>query len=232
MPLYFGAYLADTMHLTTEQHGAYLLMLMASWMRGGNLPDDDKQLAAVVRLQLPKWKLARPVIAPFFNIKGGSWTQKRLNKELDAARGRAKVAADNGSRGGRPTKPKDNPDDNPEETQGRTQTKPITNPDHNPQESSLPLPLPIALPLPEPKTKANGAKPAADAAFELPDWVPKEQWDAWIEARKKKRNAPTTFAMRLAVSRLEQWREDGQSPAKILAEAAFGGWTGLHPLKL
>lgn len=67
--------------------------------------------------------------------------------------------------------------------------------------------------------------------FVLPEWVPVEQWNAWIEARTKKRNKPTVFAMKLAVSRLEEFRDQGQSPAAILAQAAFGGWTGLHPLK-
>lgn len=50
MPFYPADYLADTRRLTTEQHGAYLLLLLDSWVSGA-LPDDDavRRLRAVVR---------------------------------------------------------------------------------------------------------------------------------------------------------------------------------------
>lgn len=81
MPLYIGDYLADTGHLTAQQHGAYLLMLMHQW-RTGPLPNDDRQLAAIARVDLHTWKqkIAAPVRA-FFCVTGGGLTQKRLTAE-------------------------------------------------------------------------------------------------------------------------------------------------------
>lgn len=74
-------------------------------------------------------------------------------------------------------------------------------------------------------------KLAAEAAFVLPEWVPKMQWDAWIEARTKRRNTPTEWAKQLAIIKLEHLKEDGHSPARVLANSAFNGWAGLFPPK-
>ena len=54
MPMYWDAYLADTTHLSTEEHGAYLLLLAAMWRRDGWVPDDDRDNARIVGLTLAK----------------------------------------------------------------------------------------------------------------------------------------------------------------------------------
>ena len=85
MPLYVGDYLADTGHLSTTQHGAYLLLLMHYW-RKRELPTDDKQLAAIAKLPLRIWLDTKETIQAFFYM---GWQHKRLEAELEK---RAKVA--------------------------------------------------------------------------------------------------------------------------------------------
>jgi uncharacterized protein YdaU (DUF1376 family) len=78
MPLYVGDYLGDTGHLTTAQHGAYLLLMMHYW-RKGELPDDDRQLSKITKLPLKTWCEYRPILQDFF-CEG--WKHKRIEAEL------------------------------------------------------------------------------------------------------------------------------------------------------
>jgi uncharacterized protein YdaU (DUF1376 family) len=80
MPVYIGDYLADTMHLSTEQHGAYLLLLFHLWRRG-ILPDDDVVLAQVTGLDLHAWSSDRAVLGEFFEIREGLWHHGRVERE-------------------------------------------------------------------------------------------------------------------------------------------------------
>jgi len=96
MPLYVGDYLADTGHLTTTQHGAYLLLLMHYW-RKRELPDDDKQLAAIAKLPLRIWLDNKETIQAFFHM---GWRHKRLDAELEKRSKVANARAIAGQKGG------------------------------------------------------------------------------------------------------------------------------------
>lgn len=71
MQLYVADYLGDTRHLTTEQHGAYLLLLMAMWRSDGSLPDDGRKLARIVGCTPSRWAKIAPEVMEFFDIRDG-----------------------------------------------------------------------------------------------------------------------------------------------------------------
>lgn len=81
MPLYVGEYLADTTNLNTEQHGAYCLMLMAAWKRGGKLPADDSQLTSITKLSPARWRAHKAVLVEFFTPTEGGLVHKRVTAE-------------------------------------------------------------------------------------------------------------------------------------------------------
>jgi hypothetical protein len=100
MQLYTSDYLADTAHLTTEEHGAYLLLLMNYWQRGKPLDNTDGRLAHVARLSAERWKAVEPILAEFFMIEGTTWVQARIERDLDKIRDKSSKLAANGSIGG------------------------------------------------------------------------------------------------------------------------------------
>jgi uncharacterized protein YdaU (DUF1376 family) len=97
IPVFPDAYLRDTTHLTTEEHGAYFLLLMAAWGSDDcTLPNDDKRLAALVKMPVAKWKKIAPTVLEFWTIDKGRISQKRLLKEwhyVQQTRGKRKAAA-------------------------------------------------------------------------------------------------------------------------------------------
>jgi len=98
MPLYIGDYLSATTRLTTEQHGAYLLLMLDYW-KNGPLPDNDAILAQITRLNPDAWANARGILQAFFRHEGGQWVHGRIEKELQAAKDRQDKASEKGKLG-------------------------------------------------------------------------------------------------------------------------------------
>ena len=99
MPLYIGDYLSDTMHLTTEQHGAYLLLLMAYWKNCGPLPVD--RLQSIVKLNGNEWKNAQALLREYFDTTSmhGKWVHHRADREIEEARKNRETLTDRGMAG-------------------------------------------------------------------------------------------------------------------------------------
>ena len=98
MPLWIGSYLADTMRLTTIQHGAYLLLLMAYWRERSALPDDDEELRSITKTDKSEWKKIKPVLSKFFKVGDGVWWHKRVEQEMAAADERSNKSSSKASK--------------------------------------------------------------------------------------------------------------------------------------
>lgn len=86
MPLYVADYRNDTMHLSTQEHGAYLLLLMQAWLRDGILPSEAERLRRITGLSPKEWKASWPTIRDFFQEGPDGFRHKRLDLELDKGR--------------------------------------------------------------------------------------------------------------------------------------------------
>lgn len=85
MPLYCGDYLRDTQRLSTEEHGAYLLLIMEYWVTGAPLPDDEVALSRVCRASVKQFRHLLPRLRIFFAVGDGFWRHKRIDVELAKA---------------------------------------------------------------------------------------------------------------------------------------------------
>lgn len=96
MPLYVADYLADAAHLTAQEHGAYLLLIMTYWQRGEALPSDDKRLARIARVTNEEWSEIRETIAEFFDCSEDQWSHSRIERELLSVREKSEKARNAG----------------------------------------------------------------------------------------------------------------------------------------
>lgn len=87
MPLFIGDYLADTMHLSAEEHGAYMLLIMHYWRNGGAIKNDKNLIKNIAKISSKK---LQNVLA-FFEEENGCLHHKRIDRELsDAAENQEK----------------------------------------------------------------------------------------------------------------------------------------------
>lgn len=81
MPLYIGDYLRDTLGLNRAEHGSYMLLIMAYWVNGGPIDDDDNILREIAKCPPEEWMRTRGLMQKFFKVENGKWIHKRIDQE-------------------------------------------------------------------------------------------------------------------------------------------------------
>lgn len=84
MQFYVAEYLADTMHLTAEEHGAYVLLMLNYWQTGKPIP--KSRLARIAKISNDRWTTVEASLNEFFIDTGSEWMHKRIEADLQVAR--------------------------------------------------------------------------------------------------------------------------------------------------
>ncbi|WP_049052246.1 DUF1376 domain-containing protein [Klebsiella aerogenes] len=104
MQLYIADYLADTMHLSTEEHGAYLLLMFNYWQTGRAIP--KSRLSKIARLTNDRWSSVEVSLKEFFNDNGTEWVHERIERDLEMVRSSQRQKSDAGKASARARKVK------------------------------------------------------------------------------------------------------------------------------
>ena len=84
-------HIADTLHLSLEAQGCYILILFHTWNRRCK-PFKENELAKLLHITPKKWRKILQEIEPLFDISEGTFRQIRLEKTWKRALERSEKA--------------------------------------------------------------------------------------------------------------------------------------------
>lgn len=84
---YVDDYMADTMHLSAAEHGAYHLIMWNYWKR--QRPPEEHKLPAISKLGA-EFEAHRDTLAEFFEVVDNVWHHNRIESELQRVRDESK----------------------------------------------------------------------------------------------------------------------------------------------
>lgn len=199
MPLWVPDIIADTQELDGREFGAYMLILMSLWQRGGKLPSDPQKLKRVARVSRG-WDAVWDGISHYFDDDGQHISNARLTEELTIARAKSTANAKNGARGGRAKALKD-------------KQLELANAKKSPQH-----------PEPESEDKKEEAKasPQKNRGTRLSkDWVLPDAWGQWALSKQYPEQAIRTEAEKFR----DYWVSvPGQKGVKLDWLATWRNW--------
>jgi uncharacterized protein YdaU (DUF1376 family) len=213
MPLYVNDYLGDTMHLTAEENGIYLLLMMHYW-KMGKLHDNIEKLAIVSRSTADK---TLEILEEFFIKSDGFWLHKRVEKEMENALSRRDASRINGRKGGRPR--------NLGETYRLSEGIPTANLDHNLQKSSSPSPSQEEIKNPPTPQRGNGLSY---------DFIEDKEWKTLFKswAKNKKNPYRKQLGLKKGFTQLQNLSDNNLEVAQQIIDTSLANnWAGLFALQ-
>ncbi|WP_396039189.1 DUF1376 domain-containing protein [Escherichia coli] len=235
MQLYIADYLADTMHLSAEVHGAYLLLMFNYWQTGKPIPKN--RLAKIARLTNERWADVEPSLQEFFCDNGEEWVHLRIEEDLASVREKLtkKSAAGKASVQARRSRKEADVQTKQERnlTGVQTDVEVVFEHDVNTKATNKDTDKDLKTDPPLNPPRGNrGVKKFDPLDIALPNWISVSLWREWVEFRQALRKPiRTEQGANGAIRELEKFRQQGFSPEQVIRHSIANEYQGLFAPK-
>ncbi|HGY9247057.1 TPA: DUF1376 domain-containing protein [Escherichia coli] len=235
MQLYIADYLADTMHLSAEEHGAYLLLMFNYWQTGKPIPKN--RLAKIARLTNERWADVEPSLREFFCDNGEEWVHLRIEEDLASVREKLtkKSAAGKASVQARRSRKEADVQTKQERnlTGVQTDVEVVFEHDVNTKATNKDTDKDLKTDPPLNPPRGNrGVKKFDPLDIALPNWISISLWREWVEFRQALRKPiRTEQGANGAIRELEKFRQQGFSPEQVIRHSIANEYQGLFAPK-
>ena len=235
MQLYIADYLADTMHLSAEEHGAYLLLMFNYWQTGKPIPKN--RLAKIARLTNERWADVEPSLQEFFCFFCEEWVHLRIEEDLASVREKLtkKSAAGKASVQARRSRKEADVQTKQERnlTGVQTDVEVVFEHDVNTKATNKDTDKDLKTDPPLNPPRGNrGVKKFDPLDITLPNWISVSLWREWVEFRQALRKPiRTEQGANGAIRELEKFRQQGFSPEQVIRHSIANEYQGLFAPK-
>jgi uncharacterized protein YdaU (DUF1376 family) len=198
-----GDYQSHTSHLSETEDLVYRRLLDWYYLHETPIPLNEDEVSRQIRMRSHTESIAI-VLQEYFERTDDGWIHHRANKEIAKAGDKSEKAS--ASAKARWSKKDANALPTLSESNATHNTLPITQ---------------------NTKHKSSVTK----VTFVVPDWIPKETWDAFIQMRKRIGKPPTDYAINLIIAKLERFKSNGQDVKQILEKSITSGWQDVFEIK-
>ncbi len=201
---HIGDFMKDTANLTDSQLATYLRMIWAYYDSEKPIAGDIEDIAFAMRSDE---KTVRLLLRHYFTECPDGWHHARCDAEIAKYREKQDKAAKSASaRWINANAMRTHSERNANESVLDANQEPITNNQEKPKKPTPP-------------------------SVSLPDWIPPDVWQGYVEMRQKIRAPLTQRGIALTVSQLTKLKDEGHDPVACLNESIQKSWRGVFAPK-
>jgi uncharacterized protein YdaU (DUF1376 family) len=196
-----GDYASHTRHLSIIEDIAYRRLLDLYYLHERPLGDCSVNVARLIGMSEYSQEV-ETVLIEFFEHVDGGFINSRADKEIQHYHSKVEQASKAGKA-------------------SAERRLSIRSTDVQPNNNHKPITI----------NQEQKKEKVAVAPIVLPDWIPLETWQAFLEMRKKIKKPPTEKAVELLIAKLEKFKDAGQDIQAVLEKSITSNWQDVFEIK-